>query len=128
MSKVFSFSPDKLESLIAMDPEEGKDFVASLIDRFLGNTPKAIQDTEADLKAGRFTHIKGSAHKLKSTCGNLGLNSLMELAIEIEKQAGDCQEKQLEPSQLGKTLEEFKAHLEQSRAVLVKYAKNAGGS
>lgn len=128
MAKTFVFSPDKLESLIAMDPEEGREFVASLIDRFQNNTPKVIQETEIDLKSGRFTQIKGSAHKLKSTCGNLGLNSMMDLAIELEKQAADCQEKQLEPSQLGRTLEDFKSHFEQSRSVLSKYGTKAGGA
>ena len=62
----------------------GADFINELIDTFLEDSPKLIEEMESALKANNVDSFRRAAHSLKSNAATFGANSLSSLAKELE--------------------------------------------
>lgn len=62
----------------------GTDFINELIDTFLEDSPKLIEEMEAALKSNNVDSFRRAAHSLKSNAATFGANELSALAKELE--------------------------------------------
>jgi HPt (histidine-containing phosphotransfer) domain-containing protein len=77
----------QLEELDQLDSEKPGALVRQLVELFVATGPDVIEGLTAAVKAGDWHTASETAHKLKSTSGNLGALALSELAARIEEQA-----------------------------------------
>ena len=62
----------------------GADFINELIDTFLEDSPKLIEEMESALKANNVDSFRRAAHSLKSNAATFGASELFALAKELE--------------------------------------------
>ena len=62
----------------------GADFINELIDTFLEDSPKLIEEMESALRANNVDTFRRAAHSLKSNAATFGANDLSVLAKELE--------------------------------------------
>ena len=62
----------------------GTDFINELIDTFLEDSPKLIEEMGSALKADNVDSFRRAAHSLKSNAATFGANELSALAKELE--------------------------------------------
>ena len=62
----------------------GAEFINELIDTFLDDSPKLIQELEAALKVNNVDSFRRAAHSLKSNAATFGASELFSLAKELE--------------------------------------------
>ena len=62
----------------------GTDFINELIDTFLEDSPKLIEEMGSALKANNVDSFRRAAHSLKSNAATFGANELSALAKELE--------------------------------------------
>ncbi|MEO5886230.1 MAG: Hpt domain-containing protein [Anaerolineales bacterium] len=62
----------------------GPEFINELIDTFLDDSPKLIEEMESALKAGNVDSFRRAAHSLKSNAATFGAGELFALAKELE--------------------------------------------
>lgn len=68
----------------ALKQMSGTDFINELIDTFLEDSPKLIEEMGAALKADNVDSFRRAAHSLKSNAATFGANELSALAKELE--------------------------------------------
>jgi len=66
----------------------GAPLVAEMIDLFLQDAPRRIAAAQQAQQQGDAAALLRAAHSLKSSCANVGLMGLRQLAAEIERLAG----------------------------------------
>lgn len=71
-----------LSMLFAMDDD---DYVAQLLTLFLRDTPKDLQAMKDALTAKKITEVGSYAHKVKSSAGIIGAQSLSALLAQIDE-------------------------------------------
>ena len=62
----------------------GAEFINELIDTFLDDSPKLIEEMESALKVNNVDSFRRAAHSLKSNAATFGANALFALAKELE--------------------------------------------
>src|SRR5688572_14262725 len=62
----------------------GAEFINELIDTFLEDSPKLIEEMESALKVNNLDSFRRAAHSLKSNAATFGANELFALAKELE--------------------------------------------
>jgi len=62
----------------------GADFINELIDTFLEDAPKIIDELRSALKTGNTDSFRRAAHSLKSNAATFGASQLAALAKELE--------------------------------------------
>ncbi len=62
----------------------GAEFINELIDTFLDDSPKLIEEMESALKINNVDSFRRAAHSLKSNAATFGANELSALAMELE--------------------------------------------
>ena len=62
----------------------GAEFINELIDTFLEDSPKLIEEMESALKVNNVDSFRRAAHSLKSNAATFGANELFALAKELE--------------------------------------------
>ena len=62
----------------------GAEFINELIDTFLEDSPKLIEEMESALKANNVDSFRRAAHSLKSNAATFGASELFALAKELE--------------------------------------------
>jgi len=62
----------------------GADFINELIDTFLEDAPKIIDELKSALKADNADSFRRAAHSLKSNAATFGASQLAALAKELE--------------------------------------------
>ena len=62
----------------------GTDFINELIDTFLEDSPKLIEEMGSALKVDNVDSYRRAAHSLKSNAATFGANELSALAKELE--------------------------------------------
>lgn len=81
-------SPDVIDltalDQILEDAGGDADFVAEIIDDFLGNSRVLLDEVAAALESGNAGGARNAAHTLKGTSGSLGARALSALAAEAE--------------------------------------------
>jgi len=68
----------------ALKEMSGADFMPELIDTFLEDAPRMLDDLRRALAAGDVETFRRTAHSLKSNCRTFGALDLAELARELE--------------------------------------------
>jgi HPt (histidine-containing phosphotransfer) domain-containing protein len=72
---------DTFEELKAIS---GDDFINELVDTYLDDAPKLLQDMKKALQAGDADSFRRAAHSLKSNSATFGAMRLSGLAKELE--------------------------------------------
>lgn len=62
----------------------GAEFINELIDTFLEDSPRLIEEMESALKVNNVDSFRRAAHSLKSNAATFGANDLFALAKELE--------------------------------------------
>ena len=62
----------------------GAEFINELIDTFLEDSPKLIEEMESALKINNVDSFRRAAHSLKSNAATFGADELFVLAKELE--------------------------------------------
>ena len=62
----------------------GEEFLNELMDTFLDDSPKLIEEMESALKVNNVDSFRRAAHSLKSNAATFGANGLFALAKELE--------------------------------------------
>ena len=62
----------------------GEDFIGELIDTFLEDAPRLVDEMKSALTADDADTFRRAAHSLKSNSATFGANHLAELARELE--------------------------------------------
>ena len=62
----------------------GAEFINELIDTFLDDSPRLIEEMESTLKVKNADSFRRAAHSLKSNAATFGAGELFELAKELE--------------------------------------------
>ncbi len=68
----------------ALKQMSGADFINELIDTFLEDSPKLIEEIRSALRADNVDSFRRAAHSLKSNAATFGANELSALAKELE--------------------------------------------
>jgi HPt (histidine-containing phosphotransfer) domain-containing protein len=92
----------------------GDEFVAEMVDLFLGDTPKQLGEARAELQAGELGGVQRRVHSLKSSAGNFGARALQELAFRAEQLAAENRAEALPAAldAIGAAFERVRAYLE----------------
>lgn len=110
------FAEKKINYLLQLDPEDGRVLVNNLIQSFLLNTPKNIDLMIQALSEKDYEKIFDISHKMKSSAGNLGVNSVMHICEEIQNIAAKYETSEVE--KLDSLLSELKFHFHETSALL----------
>jgi HPt (histidine-containing phosphotransfer) domain-containing protein len=80
--------PAALESYREVMGEEADVFIADIINTFIVNAPKLIEQMEQNLIINDNNTFMRNAHTLKSNSGTVGATALAKLASILEKEGG----------------------------------------
>jgi len=72
---------------LAEGDELGDQFIAEIIDVFLGDLSERVRTIGWQMSQGDRAGIAATAHAIKGSCGHFGSIRLMELSREIEDRA-----------------------------------------
>jgi len=103
-----SIDPAALELYREVMGEEADTFIADIVNTFIVNAPKLIEQMEQNLNLNDNNTFIRNAHNLKSNSGTVGATALAKLAATLEEkgEVGNLQD-------LAGTLNEVKAELAQ---------------
>jgi CheY-like chemotaxis protein/HPt (histidine-containing phosphotransfer) domain-containing protein len=76
-----------LEDLRALGDASGEDPLGEFVDLFLEDAPQRIRELRHGLAAREQQSVARTAHALKGSCGNLGLERMADLCGELEQAA-----------------------------------------
>lgn len=80
--------PATLENLRELAGEEDPDLVSELVEMYLEDAPRRIEEIRRALHAGDAHALAQAAHTLKGSSGNMGATRVQELAAGLQE-AGD---------------------------------------
>lgn len=69
---------------MAIDESSGKNLVGKLVTAFKQNVPESVSEIEVAVECADWEKVRFVSHRLVSTCGNLGFESMMEMASYLE--------------------------------------------
>lgn len=75
---------EAIESLRALSPDDGGEFLRELIDVFLKDTPQRLAELDQALASQDAAIFTRAAHTIKGSSSNFGATRLSKLAQEIE--------------------------------------------
>lgn len=78
-----------LDNIRKLQRADGPDILAKIINLFLKNAPPMLEKIQEAISTGNAELLKGTAHSLKSSSGNLGATKLSELCKELEAMGRD---------------------------------------
>lgn len=113
MSEVPPIDANSIEQLRAINPDDGGEFLRELIDIFLSDTPRRIDEIASALTAGNGSVLSRAAHSIKGSSGNFGATRLATMAQAIESHG-----KLSELSQVKSILPDFRNEYERVKAAL----------
>jgi HPt (histidine-containing phosphotransfer) domain-containing protein len=76
---------DAIESLRALSPDGGGDFLRELIDMYLQDMPERLVELERALSANDTASFTRAAHTIKGSSSNFGAQRLSRVAQTIEQ-------------------------------------------
>ncbi len=76
--------PDSLTALKNLQAEGDEGFVREIIELFLEDAAKRIDDLESTLAAGSDADFTRAAHSIKGACANFGATELAKICAQIE--------------------------------------------
>lgn len=75
-----------IETLLAIDPEGGPEFLRELVVIFLADTPRRLAEIEQGAVSRDGVKLERAAHSLKGSAGAFGATRLAALAADMEAQ------------------------------------------
>jgi len=85
------FDPQRIDQLRQLQAMTGQDLVSPIIDRFLADSPRRLEDLRAALDAQDGPQLSFAAHAFKGSSGQIGACRLAALCQELESQGQDDQ-------------------------------------
>lgn len=91
MSELPVLDPSAIAALNSVVPDDGGEFLRELLDIFLADTPKRLEEIDSSLAAADIPTLTRAAHSIKGSSSNFGATALVSVAKEIElsAKAGD---------------------------------------
>lgn len=83
------FDQNKLMEWSEVDPENWRDLVNSILGAFFEVCNEQYRDLTELWEAGDLPGLRRSAHRFKSTCGNVGAALVHDILDRIENLEGD---------------------------------------
>jgi HPt (histidine-containing phosphotransfer) domain-containing protein len=105
--------PDAIEALRALDPDGNGQFLRELVQIFVTDTPRRIQELSDALAAKDAATVMRAAHSMKGSAGNFGAAKFAGVNRDIEAKARDGK---LEP--VAALLPQLHAEFERVKAAL----------
>ena len=87
MSEQPVLDPTAIAALNSVVPDDGGAFLRELLDIFLADTPKRIQEIDTSLAAADIPTLTRAAHSIKGSSSNFGASVLVAVAKEMEAAA-----------------------------------------
>ena len=87
MSTTTILDPQAIDSLRAISPDDGGEFLNELIDIYLADTPQRIAEIEQCLASQNAGDLTRAAHSIKGSAANLGAAALRTAAEKLEHHA-----------------------------------------
>jgi HPt (histidine-containing phosphotransfer) domain-containing protein len=69
--------------------EGSNEFAIEMIDQFLTQTPVMLENMKTYLNEKKWKELRDVAHKMKSSSDFVGIHSIKEILITVEKYAGE---------------------------------------
>jgi len=82
-----AIDPHVLDELKALGGEDDPGLLLELIDLFLADAPRCLEEMDRGLATGDVKALERAAHKLKSSSANLGARTLSSLCLRMEESA-----------------------------------------
>jgi histidine phosphotransfer protein HptB len=79
-----SAAPIDADAFAELQASAGKEFVAELVDTFLEEAPRMLEELRSAAAAGRADLFRRAAHSLKSNANTFGATGLGDMARELE--------------------------------------------
>lgn len=76
--------PEAIESLRALNPDDGDAFLRDIVGIFLEDTPNRIDELKQSLAAHDQIRFTRAAHSIKGSSSNLGAGPLRAVAEKLE--------------------------------------------
>jgi HPt (histidine-containing phosphotransfer) domain-containing protein len=77
--------PNVIEGLRELGGTDEPELLGELIELFLGDAPRRIEELERGLRTGDLDLLERASHTLKSSSANIGALGLSELCRRIER-------------------------------------------
>ena len=84
MSETPVIDPEALATLRSLCTEEDESFLKEVVDIFLVDTPRRLEELHSCLTGGDAVRFSRAAHTIKGSASNLGAARMRALAEEIE--------------------------------------------
>lgn len=84
MSEKNILDPQAIETLRALSPDGGSDFVREIAAIFLEDTPQRIAELDQSMQAQDVTRFVRAAHSIKGSAANMGASDLRSIAERLE--------------------------------------------
>ncbi len=78
------FDKAKIDELIQLGKDIGEDVLPQLIALHFETSEKILSQMLKQLSSLEYSNLKSLSHKLKSSCGTLGLNKVHKLCDDLE--------------------------------------------
>lgn len=111
----FKKSKDLFDIVAALERAmDDKDFLKTLVEEFINSFPGKLDILESSLRDNDFKTFIQRIYSLRSSALNIGSNSISAVALELEKcgDVGDIATAEKLLKRLGKSVQEFKSHIE----------------
>ncbi len=95
-----------------------EDFIKEMIETFLEETPKDLNDIEAHLSTQNWAELGKTAHKMKSSIKMFGFESLKNKALFIEQSGKKGENIDVLPAEVSTFIEGVKGALAELEAKL----------
>lgn len=81
------FDPTNIQTLKDLGEQTGQDLLGNIVKLYIDTTPPMLTELKELIQKEDFDQAGKVAHKLKSSCANLGFMSLKEVCQEIEEKS-----------------------------------------
>lgn len=96
MENLKIFNRDALDAWREVDPNDWKTITKNILDLFLQIGEQQYQDLEQTWKNKNLDQLIKKAHTLKSSCGNVGAEIAHQILNNIEKNAMNLSQEEIE--------------------------------
>ncbi len=76
----------RIAHLRELELETGEEIISALTQLFKRDSPAFVENLRQHLVAGEYLQAGKVAHKIKTTCANLGITAGYEICLELETQ------------------------------------------
>lgn len=121
----FEFDGEMIRSLQELEDPGTNKVLNDLLTMYYENMPLLLSEISRSLVNKNFVHVAHEAHKLKASCGNLGLTSLYHIFVDLEAL---CRQPNPSYEQCEAYVQDAHSQFEQSKEVLNKVVKPRASS